>query len=102
MFLVRDQKAKLGPGASSRKTRIETRTTFSSCSCPDRPGASSRKTRIETPATDRESHVHLRPGASSRKTRIETHRRRSDELAGARRVRAQVPEKQGLKPLTTH
>jgi len=60
------------------------------------PGASSRKTRIETLSAKDRYYSVRRPGASSRKTRIETRiyqRLPADRIF----VRARVPEKQGLK-----
>ena len=61
------------------------------------PGASSRKTRIETREGPGPVLGLYRPGASSRKTRIETEICRGRPRGSA--VRARVPEKQGLKQL---
>jgi len=88
------------PGASSRKTRIETGCLRGASDRPDSvrarvpekqglkpepavdshdvqhgPGASSRKTRIETWIDGGGQPGKRRPGASSRKTRIETRSR---------------------------
>jgi len=68
----KNDRLEAGPGASSRKTRIETFPIMRTIVYLLGPGASSRKTRIETNSETKRLELCSCPGASSRKTRIET------------------------------